>query len=85
MSSPLAGSADSKLTGIADSKFRMILLAAKRARQIQGGSKPLVHTAARKATRIALEELKAGVLPYDIATGGVDEDMEEDAPEAVEG
>ena len=49
-----------------ESKFRMILLAAKRARQVQSGAKPLVHTTARKATRIAQEELKAGVLPYEV-------------------
>lgn len=49
-----------------DSKFRMILLAAKRARQIQGGAKPLVHTTARKPTRVAQEEIKAGVLPYEV-------------------
>lgn len=49
-----------------DSKFRLILLAAQRARQIQGGAKPLIHTTARKATRIAQEELKAGVLPFEI-------------------
>lgn len=53
-------------TGNIDSKFRLILLAARRARQIQGGAKPLVHTTARKATRIAQEELKAGVLPFEV-------------------
>jgi DNA-directed RNA polymerase subunit omega len=49
-----------------ESKFRMILLAAKRARQVQSGAKPLVHSSARKATRIAQEEFKAGVLPYEV-------------------
>jgi DNA-directed RNA polymerase subunit omega len=49
-----------------DSKFRMILLAAKRARQVQSGAKPLVHTTARKATRIAQEEIRAGALPYEV-------------------
>lgn len=53
-------------TGNKDSKFRLILLAAKRARQIQSGAKPLVHTMARKPTRIAQEELKAGVLPFEV-------------------
>ena len=49
-----------------DSKFRMILLVARRARQIQAGAKPLIHTTARKSTRVAQEELKAGVLPFEI-------------------
>lgn len=51
--------------GIIDSKFRLILVAAKRARQIQGGAKPLVLTQARKPTRVAQEELRAGVLPFE--------------------
>ena len=53
-------------TGSDESKFRMILLAAKRARQVQSGAKPLVHSPARKATRIAQEEFRAGVLPYEV-------------------
>ena len=44
----------------------MILVVAKRARQIQAGAKPLVHTTARKSTRVALDEFRAGVLPYEI-------------------
>ena len=49
-----------------DSKFRLILIAAQRARQLQGGARPLIHTTARKPTRIAQEELRAGVLPYEV-------------------
>lgn len=48
-----------------DSKYRMILMAAKRARQLQGGAKPLVHTTSRKTTRVAQEELKAGVIKFE--------------------
>ena len=54
--------------GIIDSKFRLILVAARRARQVQGGAKPLVLTQARKPTRIAQDELRAGVLPYELVT-----------------
>ena len=49
-----------------ESKFRVILLIARRAKQIQGGAKPLVHTIAQKATRIAEEEFRAGRIPYEI-------------------
>ena len=49
-----------------ESKFRIILLLAARAKQIQAGAKPLVHTIARKATRIAREEFRAGLIPYEI-------------------
>ena len=55
-----------ELTDIVDSKYRYILLAAKRARQLQNGAKPLIHTTARKLTRIAQEELKAGVLKFEV-------------------
>ncbi|OFV96733.1 MAG: DNA-directed RNA polymerase subunit omega [Acidobacteria bacterium RIFCSPLOWO2_12_FULL_54_10] len=48
-----------------DSKYRFILLAAKRARQLQAGAKPLVHTTAHKPTRIAQEELRAGLLNFE--------------------
>ena len=48
-----------------DSKYRMILMAARRARQLQGGAKPLVHTTSRRTTRIALEEMKAGVVKFE--------------------
>ena len=56
-----------------ESKFRMILLAAQRARQVQSGAKPLVHTTARKATRVAVEEFRAGVLPYEVLMSPVTE------------
>ena len=49
-----------------DSKFRFILIAAKRARQIQGGAKPLIHTSSRKPTRIAQEEVRAGVIGFEL-------------------
>ena len=62
-----------------ESKFRMILVAAKRARQIQSGAKPLVHTMARKPTRIAQEELKAGMLPYEVLQTESPEENEQDS------
>ena len=54
-----------------ESKFRVILLIARRAKQIQAGAKPLVHTVARKATRIAREEFRAGLIPYEILPAAV--------------
>lgn len=49
-----------------DSKFTFVLAAAKRARQLQGGAKPLLHTQARKPTHIAMEEVVAGLVPFDL-------------------
>ena len=65
-------------TGTSDSKFRMILLAAKRARQIQSGAKPLVHTATRKPTRVAQEEIRANALPFEIVPTSQHEDGSEE-------
>lgn len=64
------------------SKFLLILLAAKRARQIQSGARPLIHTTARKPTRVAQEELKAGVLPYEVQAITTTDGSERDSASA---
>ncbi len=51
-----------------DSKFRFVHVAARRARQLQAGAQPLIHTLARKPTRVAQEEVLAGLVPYEIAS-----------------
>jgi DNA-directed RNA polymerase subunit omega len=55
-------------TGIGgvDSKFRYIILAAKRTRQLQGGSRPLIAAHSKKFTRIAQEEVTSGLVKYEI-------------------
>jgi len=47
-----------------DSKYRLVLLAARRSKQLQKGAKPRVHTAAKKPTRVALEEVQRGLVNY---------------------
>lgn len=49
-----------------DRKFAFVLAAAKRARQLQAGAKPLVPTTAHKYTRMAIEEVGAGAVPYEL-------------------
>ncbi len=49
-----------------DSKFRLILMAARRARQLQGGARPLMQSNSKKPTRIALHEVEAGLIPFEI-------------------
>ncbi len=49
-----------------DSNYRFILVAAKRARQLQSGAKPQIETNSRKACRIAQDEIKAGKIKWDI-------------------
>jgi DNA-directed RNA polymerase subunit omega len=47
-----------------DSKYRYILVAARRARQLQGGADALVETSSHKACRIAQDEIEAGKVSY---------------------
>ena len=46
------------------STYRFIIVAAKRARQLQGGSRPVLPTAAKKPTVIAMEESRRGLVKY---------------------
>jgi DNA-directed RNA polymerase subunit omega len=48
-----------------DSKFRFILVAARRARQLQAGAKPLMQTLTKKSTRVAQQEVGAGLVPIE--------------------
>jgi DNA-directed RNA polymerase subunit omega len=47
-----------------DSNYRKVLVAARRARQIQNGSQALIPTHSNKACRIAQEEIEAGKISY---------------------
>lgn len=47
-----------------DSNFRYVLVAARRARQLQNGSAPLVDSHSRKACKIAQDEIAAGKVTY---------------------
>jgi len=47
-----------------DSNYRYILVAARRARQLQGGAQPVIDTHSRKPCRIAQDEIKAGKVKW---------------------
>jgi DNA-directed RNA polymerase subunit omega len=47
-----------------DSNYRKVLVAARRARQLQSGSAALVPTHSTKACRIAQDEIEAGKISY---------------------
>ena len=49
-----------------DSKFRFITVAAQRAKQIQNGAKPRVEARSRKSTRIAMQEVLAGAISWEL-------------------
>jgi DNA-directed RNA polymerase subunit omega len=48
------------------STYRFIIVAAKRARQLQGGHRPVLPNASRKPTVIAMEEARRGLVKYEI-------------------
>jgi DNA-directed RNA polymerase subunit omega len=47
-----------------DSNYRYILVAARRARQIQSGARPIISTNSRKPCRIAQDEIRAGKVKW---------------------
>ena len=56
-----------------DSKFRFILVAAERAKQLQNGAAPRVDTKSRKPAYIAIRETEAGRVEFEV----LEEDDEE--------
>ncbi|HJS23846.1 MAG TPA: DNA-directed RNA polymerase subunit omega [Pyrinomonadaceae bacterium] len=67
---------DSEVNGASgpevDSKYRLIILAAKRSKQLQRGAQPRIEIDPQKhkPTRIALEEVMRGRVHFDIKEDG---------------
>lgn len=61
------------------STYRFIIVAAKRARQLQSGHRPVLPTSSRKPTVIAMEEARRGLVKYEIPVAPVVEEI----PEAI--
>src|SRR5581483_10639586 len=53
-----------KLVDGFDSNYRYILVAARRARQLQSGARPLVDSHSRKPCRVAQDEIRAGKVKW---------------------
>jgi DNA-directed RNA polymerase subunit omega len=47
------------------STYRFIIVAAKRARQLQSGSRSFLPTTSRKPTVTSMEEVRRGLVSYD--------------------
>lgn len=54
-----------------DSKYTLVVLAAKRAREIMNGEQPLTESKSNKAVTIALEEMSAGKISYERTKSGI--------------
>ena len=48
------------------STYRFIIVSAKRARQLQGGARPVLPTSSKKPTIIAMEEVRRGLVKYSV-------------------
>ena len=49
-----------------DSKYRFVIVAALRARQIQNGSAPMIEDNSRKPTHVAKQEVLQGLVQFTI-------------------
>jgi DNA-directed RNA polymerase subunit omega len=49
-----------------DSKFRFILVAAERAKQLQNGAPPKINTKSSKAAFVAIREVEDHLVPYEV-------------------
>lgn len=58
------------------STYRYIIVASKRARQLQNGARSFLPTTAKKPTVTAMEEVRRGLVKYDDPMQGIEEDLE---------
>ena len=65
-----------------DSKFRFITVAAQRAKQLQAGAKPRVEAKSRKPTRLAMQEVMAGSVSWELREDNPQAAAAEPKPEA---
>jgi len=63
------------------STYRFIIVAAKRARQLQAGARAFLPTSSKKPTIIATEEVRRGLVKYEIP--GLTPPIDEPTPEAA--
>jgi DNA-directed RNA polymerase subunit K/omega len=64
--------------GKLDSKFRYVILASKRAKQLLKGAKVKIRTKSRNPIRIAQLEVKAGLIDYEILQENPEDGLEAD-------
>lgn len=55
-----------------DSAYRLVILAAKRSKELQRGAPVRVESPARKSTTLAIQEVKRGMVDFDILTERAD-------------
>jgi DNA-directed RNA polymerase omega subunit len=59
--------------GDIDSKFRYVILASMRAKQLLRGAKPLIKSKSKNLIRVAQEEVKKGLVDFEIVKSSPEE------------
>jgi DNA-directed RNA polymerase subunit K/omega len=59
--------------GNIDSKYRFIILASKRAKQLLKGAKPKISAKSKNLIRIAQTEVRSGLVEFEIIPAGMEE------------
>ena len=54
------------MSNIVDSKYRKVLVATQRAKQLQRGARPRVDMPGAKPIRIAIEEVECGLISFEL-------------------
>jgi len=67
------------------STYRFIVVASKRARQLQGGSRAHLPSSSKKPTVIAMEEVRRGLVKYQLIAADVIVPFEDITPETFIG
>ncbi len=61
-----------------DSKFRFIVVAAERAKQLQNGAPAKVSVESRKASYVAIREVEQNLVPFEILEIKPTDELEEE-------
>lgn len=64
--------------GNIDSKFRFVILASKRAKQLLKGAKPKIKAKSRNLIRIAQSEVKSGLIEFELIPTRKDDSPDQD-------
>ena len=56
---------DENWTTEIDSKYRLVILVARRSKQLQKGAKPRIQSGVNKPIRVALDEVHHGLIRYE--------------------
>ena len=63
-----------KTYGDVDSKFKFVIIASKRAKELLKGAKPKIKSKSKRLIRIAQEEVREGLIDYEIAPKKIEEE-----------